>query len=197
MLIAASQIDDFKTDRKDIASPLPLPFRLVPILFYLSIVFTIVVGSLALWHAKVAADLRDATLARIAEVRASIEANKASRGALEARIREAMDLEKWVLASKPLQPLVIAIIRSMGPESNIVELRIERDTVTPSQLRIGLRMNTASDRQLEETLKVIRDLNYREVSPTQSRSQGELNYQATLVWQKDQAEGELPTELKR
>lgn len=197
MLIAARQIDDFKTDRKDISSPLPLPFRLVPILFYLSILFTVVVGSLALWHTKVASGQRDATLARIAGVKSSIDGTKAARSALEAQIREAMDLEKWVLASKPLQPLVIAIIRSMGPESNIVELRIERDTVTPSQLKIGLRMNTKSDRQLEETLKVIRALNYREVSPTQSRSQGELNYQATLVWQKDQAQGELPTELNK
>lgn len=186
MQIVARQIDDFKTHRKDIAPPLPLVFRLVPILFYLAVLFAVIVGSLSLWNQKIAADKLAETRARIATLNSSIESTKASRSALELEIREAMDLEKWVLASIPLQPLVIEIIRSMNPDSQIVELRIERDTQTPSQLKLGLRLNTKSDRQLEQTLEVIKALNYREVSPTQSRSQGELNYQATLIQQRSQ-----------
>ncbi len=184
MQITARQIDDFKTARKDVAPPLPMVFRLVPIVFYLSIIFAVVVGSLALWNSKIAADKRDEIMGRISELNSSIAATKASRSALEAQIREAMDLEKWVLASMPLQPLVIAIIRSIAADTQIVELRLERDAQTPSQLKIGLRLNTKSDRQLEKTLEVIKGMGYREVSPTQSRSQGQLNYQATLIFQK-------------
>ncbi len=185
MQIAARQIDDFKTARKDIAPPLPLIFRLVPIFFYLSIVFALVVGSLALWSSKVATDKRNEILGRISNLNSSIESAKASRAALEVQIREALDLEKWVLASIPLQPLVVAIIRSMAPDKQVVELRLERDSQTPSQLKIGLRLNTKSDRQLEQNLAVIKAMDYREVSPTQSRNQAELNYQATLIRQKD------------
>ena len=44
MQIIADQIDDLKTDRKDVMPPLPMVFRLVPILFYGAIAFSLVVG---------------------------------------------------------------------------------------------------------------------------------------------------------
>lgn len=183
MLLAETAIDDFKTDRKDIAPPLPSVMRLVPILFYLSLVFLAVVGSVASLHAKFAADQRNAVTAQIEAAQTEIEAAKLQRSALEEEINEAMDLEAWVLASMPLQPLVVAVIRSMGPESEIVEFSLERDADTPSQLRLGLKLNTASDKQLEKTLAVIRAMNYREFNPTQTRVQGNLDYRANLIWQ--------------
>jgi hypothetical protein len=183
MLIAETQIDDFKTERKDVAPPLPAIMRLVPLLFYLSLLFLVVVGTVASLHAKFSSDQRTAVTARIDSLKKEIEATKARRSALEGEISEAMDLEAWVLASMPLQPLVVAVIRSMGPQSEIVDFTLERDAETPSQLRLGLKLNTASDKQLEKTLDVIRDMNYREFNPTQTRSQGNLDYRASLLWQ--------------
>lgn len=194
MQISAEQIDDLKTNRKDIMPPLPMIFRLVPILFYCAIAFSLVVGSLAFWNGRVAAERRDETRRRVANISSEITQTKANRAALETKIREATDLEAWVLASMPLQPLVVAIIRSMGPNSSIVELSLERDTETPSQLRLGLRLNSDSDRQLEDTLKVIRDMNYREFSPTQTRVRGDLDYRASLLWQNPHSKRPLPEE---
>lgn len=195
MLIAEKRIDDFKTDRKGIAAPLPVIMRLVPILFYLSLLFLAVVGSLASVHAKLASDQRTAVQARIGEINAKIESTKQERAALEGQIVEAQDLEAWVLASMPLQPLVVEIIRSMNPQTEIVELSLERDTETPSQLRLNLKLNTASDKQLEDTLAVIESRNYREFNPTQTRVQGNLDYKASLLWQDPNAErGQTPEE---
>lgn len=192
MHITADQIDDFKTDRKDISPPLPVVFRLLPILFYLSLVFLAVIGTLALWHNKVASDRLQAAQQRVATAQQEIVATKASRAALEERIRRATDLEGWVLASRPLQPLVVAIVRSMGPNSSIVELSLERDPETPSRLRLGLRLNTDSDKQLEKTLEAIRGMDYREISPTQTMVRGDLSYRASLVWQKPDNTGDTP-----
>ena len=194
MLIAETQIDDFKTERKDIAPPLPAIMRLVPLLFYLSMLFLVVVGTVASLHAKFSSDQRAAVNTRIASLKTEIETTKARRSALEGEIYEAMDLEAWVLASMPLQPLVVAVIRSMGPQSEIVDFTLERDAETPSQLRLGLKLNTASDKQLEKTLDVIRDMDYREFNPTQTRVQGNLDYRANLLWQDPGAGRETPEE---
>jgi hypothetical protein len=94
----------------------------------------------------------------------------------------------------PLQPLVVAVIRSMGPQSEIVDFTLERDAETPSQLRLGLKLNTASDKQLEKTLDVIRDMDYREFNPTQTRVQGNLDYRANLLWQDPGTGREAPEE---
>ncbi len=194
MLIAETKVDDFKTDRKDIAPPLPMVMRLVPILFYLSLLFLAIVGGVASVHTKLSTDQKFAVTARIASLKKEIENTKLQRSSLEDQIKQALDLESWVLASMPLQPLVVEVIRSMGADSEIVQLSLERDAETPSQLRIGLLLNAASDKQLEKTLDAVRRLNYREFNPTQTRGQGNLDYKASLLWQDPKTKRQTPEE---
>jgi hypothetical protein len=194
MQITAVQIDDLKTDRKDIMPPLPVVLRLVPILFYGALAFMIVISSVALYQSRIATQRRDAIRETVASLKGDIAKLKSDRAALEAKIREATDLENWVLASMPLQPLVVAIVRSMSPASSIVSLNLERDAETPSQLKLNLRLNTDSDKQLENTLEVIRQMNYREFSPTQTRVRGDLDYQASLLWQNPHTKKQTPEE---
>jgi len=194
MLIEGQYIDDLKSDRKDIMPPLPMVMRLVPLLFYCSLLFLLVVGSVALVYSRVESGRRDATLTQVKALKDEIAAKKSARSALEAQIRQSTDLEAWVLASMPVQPLVVNIVRSMDPQTSIVSLSLERDPETPSQLRLGLRLNTDSDKQLEKTLDVIRSMNYREFSPTQTRARGDLDYRASLLWQSPQNEGQTPGE---
>jgi hypothetical protein len=195
MQIDARKIDDFKTERKDLLPPLPTIFRLVPLLFYLSIVFFAVVGSVAVWHSRVAQERRVSLLGETAALQAEIEQTKAARVSLDDRALEAMDLENWVLGSMPMQPLVVEIMRSVGTNSSIANLSLERDPETPSQLKLALTLRTDSDAQLDTTLAAIRKLNYIDLSPTQSMVQGNLEYRATLL--RDDRKEEVPTPENR
>jgi hypothetical protein len=105
------------------------------------------------------------------------------RAALEAQIKKATDIQNWVASSRPLQPLILAITRSMGPRSSIVDLRLDREPDNPSQIRLSLSMGTDSTKQLDLTVEKIAALNYRAFSPTQTLGRGELDYKATLVHQ--------------
>lgn len=126
--------------------------------------------------------------ARVEKLRSEIAEKRKARSDLEKEIAEAADLETWVLASMPLQSLVVAIISSMGPGSGIVHLQLERDAETPSQLRIRLVLNAASDKQLEQTLEAIRRMNFSESNQTYTRSNGELVYTARLLRKEPQSQ---------
>lgn len=182
MQIDARDIDDFKTERKDVVPPLAPIFRLVPFLFYGSLLALAVVGAMSFLKMRAESQKRDQLNADVTSLNAEIEQTKAQRAALESEIRKATDMEAWVLGSMPIQPLVVAIARSMETRSSIVDLTIERDADNPAQLKLALRLNTDSDKQLEKTLDVIRSMNYREFSPTQTMVRGDLDYRATLIW---------------
>jgi cell division protein FtsL len=190
MQVLANEIDDFKTERKDILPPLPQVFRLVPILFYLSLIFVVLISAIAAVHTKVANDRLNDARKRVADLKTEIEGLKTQRSNLEAQIRGAAELEGWVMAAAPIQPLVVAISESMDArlQSTIVELKLERDVESPSQLKLGLRLNTTSEDQLQRTLEAVRSLGFLEFSPTQSMVRGDLDYRATLLWQQPNSE---------
>lgn len=183
MQITAKQIDDFKTERKDIMPPLPVILRLVPILFYLSIGVTILLSSLYLLQYRLAEKKRDDHRAMTRQIDARASETAAQRTALEAEIKKATDIERWVASSQPVQPLLVEIARSMGPKSSIVDLRLERDASNPAQLRLAMRIGTDSTKQLDTTLERIAALDYRTFSPQQNLGRGELDYRATLIRQ--------------
>ncbi len=189
MQILGQEIDDLKTDRKDILPALPMVFRMVPILFYCSLAFLVFIGALSFWQSRLAAYRLEETQRRTATVKQQIDAEKAARTALETKIRESQDIETWVMSSMPIQPLVLAITRSMNPRSSIVELSLERDVDNPAQLKLAMRINAESDQQLEDTLQAIRKLDYREFSPTQTMERGDLFYRASLIWTQPKPEG--------
>ena len=183
MQITERQIDDFKSDRKDIAPPLPVVLRLVPLLFYCSIAVAIILSSIFAIQFQLAVQKRDAHKAQTASLATQTQDARSQRTALESQIKKATDIQSWVASSRPLQPLLVEITRSMGARSSIVDLRLDRELDNPSQIKMGLRMGTDSTKQLDLTVEKIAHLNYRAFSPTQTLGRGELDYKATLVHQ--------------
>lgn len=183
MQINERKIDDFKSDRKDIMPPLPVVLRLVPVLFYCSIAVAVILSSIFAIQFQMAVQKRDGHTASKVLLSSQTQDARNQRAALEAQIKKATDIQSWVASSRPLQPLLVDIARSMGPRSSIVDLRLDREIDIPSQIKMGLRMNADTTKQLDLTVEKIAALNYRAFSPTQTLGRGELDYKATLVHQ--------------
>jgi hypothetical protein len=185
MQITERQIDDFKSDRKDIMPPLPMVLRLVPLLFYCSIAVAVILSSLFGIQFQLAVQKRDTHKASTTSLATQTQDAKNQRTALEAQVKKATDIQNWVAGSRPLEPLLVEITRSMSARSLILDLRLDREADNPSQIRMGLSMGTDSTKQLDLTVEKISSLNYRAFSPTQTLGRGMLDYKATLVY-KDQ-----------
>ncbi len=181
MQIASKQIDDFKTERKDITPPLPVILRLVPLLLYCSIIIAVVLGAIFFLQLQLAIKKREGHRIETENIAIETQKTQNERAALEAEIKKATDIEAWVAGSRPIQPLLVEIARSMGARSSLIDLRIERDPDAPAQLKLAMKIGTDTTKQLDTTLDRITSQDYRTFSPQQNLGRGELDYRATLV----------------
>jgi hypothetical protein len=188
--ITDRHIDDFKSDRKDISPPLPVVLRLVPILFFCSIAVAVILSSIFFIQFRLAIQKRDGHQAQTGSLKAQTQESRNQRAALEAQIKKASDVQNWVESSRPLQPLVVEIARSMSPKSSVADLRLERSPDDPSQIRLAMKIGTDSTKQLDLTMEQIALLDYRAFSPTRELGRGELDYKATLVRRKSRQSAE-------
>jgi len=174
MQIFAKSIDDFKTDRKGISPPLPIYLRLVPIVFYLTIAASILLNGLFFVRYSQAGKNREMALIRDKQVQADLAGAQKQRKDLENETKRASDIVAWLDASRPLQPLVVEIARSIEDDSSIVELRLDRDAENPAQIRFSMRLGSDTARQLDVTLAKIAALRFRTFSPQQTMEKGRL-----------------------
>lgn len=183
MHIFSRIIDDFKTERKDIAPPLPPYLRLVPVFFYLSVAAGILLNVLFFVLSSQASRTKAAAVAEELKLTAEMETTRANRKSLEDETKKATDLISWIETARPLQPLAVEIARSIGEGSSLNELLLERSDENPSQILMTLRLKTDNPKQLDQTLQTISEKNFRTFSPQQSMDKGETEYRATLLWQ--------------
>jgi hypothetical protein len=181
MILPKDIADDFKTDRKDILPPLPAVLRLVPILFYLTVISSVILCALFFYQLKLANDSIQTAKAGLAEAQAQVASTAAERKLLESQILRATDVQGWVEGSRPLQPLVVAVARSIKEEASLADLKLDRDEESPSSLKLAMRIGTSSPTQLEETTDAISKENFRLLQPEQTLAEGQINYRATIV----------------
>lgn len=183
MQLPAKSIDDFKTERKGISPPLPTYLRVVPLLFYLTIAASLVLSGLFYLNYGEAKKNKERAIETNRKLQADIKSTAQMRKDLEKEAKRASDVASYVEASRPLQPLVVEIARSMQPDSSLVDLRLVRDANNPAQVKLNLRLGTETTRQLDLTLAKIAEQQFRAFAPQQNLAKGELSYQATLLWQ--------------
>jgi hypothetical protein len=176
-------IDDFKTERPDVSPPLPTYLRLVPIVFYLVVLGGVVLSGLFFLILRNAAATEQQWKALSAERNRMVAEVQTDRSALERKARRASDIVAWVEGARAVQPLAVAIVRSMSGTASITSLGLSRDPAAATQIKLDLKLNAQDPRQLDTTLEAISASGYRSYNPNQTQNRGEIDYQATLLYQ--------------
>lgn len=180
---------DLKSDRVDIAQPLPSYLLFLPILFYSAIAGAVGLSLYFFLELKNAEAARDEwTTKKMSQQGLKAKADQEYK-AVASESRRADDVVEWVEGADAIQPLILAVTRSMEAKSTITNLQLTRDRQNPDQLRFVLKFQGGGMLQLDRTKEAINGLGYRMYSAVHTRGQGKnsraIDYQATLIRQRD------------
>ena len=172
---------DLKAERGNLSDGLSAYFRVVPVLFYVT-----VLGSIALLvffstaTRKLAAD-RDGEISRQGDQMMVTDELAGMRFEIDQENVRASAVADWIETAQGLQPLVAALARSVDSDSSIDTLSLKRNPEILSQIFLVLRLNGDVQEQIDESMAAVRELNYRSFSAKQSQGDGILDYDTTLM----------------
>ncbi len=185
----ARNCHDLKTDRVDIAQPMPSYLAFLRILFYGAIAGAVGLSLFFFLEFKKSESSRDEWTNKKATQEGLKSKADREYTAVAAEGRRSDDIIKWVEGADAIQPLVLAITRSMESKSTITSLTLTRDRQNPSQIRLLLKFQGGGMLQLDKTKESIQGLGYRMFSAVHTRGQGKnarsIDYQATLIRQRN------------
>ena len=175
--------NDIKSERPDVSQGLPPYFRAVPILVYAGVLAAAILGTWFYVGFRNASASKDYWTQEDAKSKAANEKLSGEQKAILEQNQRARDVVAWMEGAQALQPLSVAISRSVAPTVTISELSLTRNSEIPSQIYFSLKLDGAGPDQLDRTLASVKDLSYRAYSAQQTKAKSSLDYKATLIWQ--------------
>jgi hypothetical protein len=174
---------DFKTARTDTARRLPSIFMLVPIMFYLALLGGGYLGATSYMTYRQATEDRDFWKQQQASHEETTAGYGSETAIVEVEKKKAEKLAQWVEGTRALQPITIAVIRSVPPEISLGEMTLERSPEMPQQLFMGVKINSGTLEEVGRIQSAVGALNYRAYNSQQNKSGDGLDYRTMLVWQ--------------
>ena len=178
-----STCHDFKSPRLGCATRLPSTFIAVPLLFY----FAIVGGSYLNIHFYMnyhkAVTERDTWRQSKSEKDLAKAKFESQIAALDTETLKAGKLAQWIEGTRTIQPICVAITRSMPPEITLGDVSLERRSDMPSQLDLSVRINNGSMQEIARLQSAIQNIQYRTYNSQQLKNNDNLEYKTMLVWQ--------------
>ncbi|MAS93018.1 MAG: hypothetical protein CMO55_07450 [Verrucomicrobiales bacterium] len=175
-------IHDLKTERQNVSSGLPAAFKLVPILFYLSAAASLILSGFFYLSIKSHEASQQQMQLRVSQATAEKNEYVARQNTIVDKSKRAEGIAKWLEGSHPLQPVTVAIGRSMGKDTTIAELNLNRNPEIPAHTFLQLKIDGGGSEQVEDTLNSINALNYQTYSAQQVKGRNSTDFQATLIF---------------
>jgi len=175
-------IHDIKTERSNVSGGLPQAYRIVPVSFYIAAVASLMLSGY-FFLSKRAYENREAQMsAMLSDAQNQKNQLLSRQQTVVDESRRSEGFAKWLEGSHALQPVVAAIGRSMGKNSTIAELSLDRNPEIPAHTFMQLKIDGGGSQQIETTLSEIYALDYQTYSAQQVKGRNSTDFQATLIY---------------
>lgn len=175
---------DFKSPRTDTARRLPGIFMMVPIMFYAALVGGGYFATNSYMTYRQAAQDRDVWRQQQADHEATRAGFEAEKTVVDTEKKKAEKLAQWVEGTRTLQPITVAVMRSVPPEISLGEMTLERSPEMPQQILMGVKINSGTLEEVGRIQNAVGALNYRAYNSQQTKAGEGLDYRTLLVWQR-------------
>lgn len=175
-------IHDLKTERQNVSEGLPAGYKAVPFAFYVVTAATLLLSLYFYLGKQTYQASSDEMQLRLAEAETLEFQHQATQQGLAAESQRAEGIARWLEGSHPIQPVVVAIGRSMARDSTVAELALDRNPELPAHTLMQLKIDGAGTQQIETTLAAIYQLNYQTYSAQQVKGRNATDFQATLIF---------------
>jgi hypothetical protein len=174
-------IHDLKTERQNVSAGLPSGYKFIPVAFYVATTASIFL-SLYFYLSKKAYESAESDL-RLRAGNAKSEETQllSNQQAIVDEAKRAEVFAKWLEGSRPLQPVTVVIGRSMGKDSTVAGLSLNRNPEIPAHTFLQLKIDGGGSEQIETTLDSIYALDYQTYSAQQVKGRNSTDFQATLI----------------
>ncbi|MCB1203170.1 MAG: hypothetical protein KDN18_02840 [Verrucomicrobiae bacterium] len=174
-------IHDLKTERQNVSAGLPSGYKLIPAAFYLATVASILL-SLYFFLSKKAYESAEAEMQmRISTAKSEETTLVSNQQKIVDESKRAEAFAKWLDGARPLQPVTVVVARSMGKDSTIAGLSLNRNPEIPAHTFLQLKIDGGGSEQIETTLDSIYALEYQTYSAQQVKGRNSTDFQATLI----------------
>lgn len=174
-------IHDLKTERQNVSAGLPAAYKLVPFAFFaVSAASVLLVLYFSL--SKKAYEATETQMQnRVVEAESEHASLLAGQESIVAEAKKAEVFAKWLDGARPLQPVTVAVARSIGKDSTVSELALNRNPEIPAHTFMQLKIDGGGSEQIQTTLDAIYALNYQTYSAQQVKGRTTTDFQATLI----------------
>ncbi|MEX2578567.1 MAG: hypothetical protein WD342_05875 [Verrucomicrobiales bacterium] len=175
-------IHDLKTERQNVSPGLPATYKLVPVVFYAAAAVSVLLTLYFSLSKKAYQSAEAAMAVRLSEAQAEKNDHLAGREAIVAEAQKAEGIAKWLEGCRPLQPVTVVVGRSMGKDSTVAELSLDRNPEIPAHTFIQLKIDGGGSEQIENTLNSIYALNYQTYSAQHVKGRNSTDFRGTLIY---------------
>lgn len=175
-------IHDLKNERQNVSEGLPSGFKLIPVAFYIVSIAAVFLSPYFYLSKKAYENTSLTMQDRTAQAQSQQSTFLAQQDSVSTEAKRAEGIAKWLEGSRPLQPVTAVIGRSMGKDSTVAELSLDRNPEIPAHTFMQLKIDGGGSQQVEATLNAIYGLNFQTYSAQQVKGQNSTDFQATLIY---------------
>lgn len=174
-------IHDIKTERQNVSAGLPAVYKIAPAAFYVVAAAATLLSFYFLLSKRAYQASEAAMQGRLHAAQSEAAGLVAQQQSIVDEAKKAEAYAKWLEGCRPLQPVTVAVGRSMGKESTVAELSLTRNPEIPAHTLMQLKIDGGTGGQIENTLDAIYALSYQTYSAQQVKGPNSTDFQAILI----------------